>query len=495
MAQAKRYRNYIGGKWVVPVGGKYSKNTNPANNALIGSFPRSDSKDINMAVASAKKAFKKWRQFPAPERAEILFTAAEMLKQKKESLARDMTREMGKVISEARGDVQEAIDMTYYIAGEGRRLFGFTTPSELRSKTMYSIRQPLGVVGVITPWNFPVAIPSWKIVPALVAGNAVVFKPATDTPLSAFNFVKIFEEAGLPAGTLNLVFGSGSTAGKALVEHRDVSLISFTGSSETGKEIAVKCALQHKRVSMEMGGKNAMIVMPDANLDLAVEGALWGAFGTTGQRCTATSRIIVHKDIAKKFTDAFCRKVKKLSLGNGLDRKTDVGPLINQKQREKVAGYVAIGKNEGAKLLCGGKIPSKQKLKKGSFFEPTIFTNVKPEMRIAQEEIFGPVVGIINAGSLDEAIKIANSTDYGLSAAIYTKNVNDAMHAVQELYTGVVYVNAPTIGAEVHLPFGGTKNTGNGHREAGHAALDVFTEWKAVYIDSSDRLQKAQIDD
>lgn len=488
------YKNYINGKWTAPKSGKYFEDRNPANNSLIGKFPESDMRDVDLAVAAAKKAFENWRLTPAPKRAEILFKAAGLFKERKEKLASDMSLEMGKILPEARGDVQEAIDMGYYIAGEGRRLFGYTTNSELKNKYVYSVRQPLGVCGLITPWNFPIAIPSWKTFPALVAGNTAVLKPAEDTPLCAYNFIKIFEEAGLPAGVLNLVFGDGPTAGAALARHKDVALISFTGSSEVGREIATVCAMQHKRVSLEMGGKNALIIMPDANLELAIEGALWGTFGTTGQRCTATSRIILHKDIASEFTGKFVARAKKLRIGNSADKKTQMGPVINAPQLAKIEKYVEIGKNEGAKLLCGGKKPAGKSFSKGFFFEPTVFTNVKPNMRIAREEIFGPVVALIKVNSLDEAIKVANSVDYGLSASIYTRNINNAMKASRDVYTGVFYVNAPTIGAEVHLPFGGTKATGNGHREGGHSVIDIFTEWKAVYIDASDKLQRAQID-
>lgn len=492
---SKLFKNYINGKWKASASRETFENVNPANNKeVLGRFQKSNKKDVDEAIAAAESAQEEWRATPAPKRGEILFKVAELLLQQKESLAQDMTREMGKVIGETRGDVQEAIDLAYYTAGEGRRLLGETVPSELKNKFCMSMRMPVGIVSAITPWNFPIAIPSWKLVPALVCGNTVVIKPATDTPLSVVNFVKIFEQAGLPPGVLNLVTGSGSEVGAPMAEHDKVGLVSFTGSTDTGAVIASSCAKNMKQYSLEMGGKNAIIVMDDADLELVVEGVIFGAFGTTGQRCTACSRVIAHKKIVKKFTEMLVARTKTLKLGDGLKAKTDVGPLINESQRAKVDNYVQIGSNEGAKLLTGGKHAAGKGCKNGSFYEPTIFADVAPKMRIAQEEIFGPVVGIIPCNSFEQAVEIVNDSKFGLSSAIYTRDVNRAFKAIETLDTGITYINASTIGAEIQLPFGGTKGTGNGHREAGTAALEIFSEWKSVYVDYSGTLQKAQIE-
>jgi aldehyde dehydrogenase (NAD+) len=401
---------------------------------------------------------------------------------------------MGKILKETRGDVQEAIDTAFLHAGEGRRLYGFTTPSELPNKFAMCVRAPVGVCGIITPWNFPMAIPSWKLFPALVAGNTVVFKPASDTPRSGAALVEIFEEVGIPAGVINIVHGTGNDVGIPIVRHPDVKVISFTGSSEVGREINRIGGGMLKRVSCELGGKNGMIVMNDADLDLALEGAIWGAFGTTGQRCTATSRIILHKKIKNEFMSKFLARIRKLRLGNGLNPDTDVGPVVNRGRIDVVHGYVELGKKEGAKLLIGGEPATNGALKKGFFYKPTVFDNVKPHMRIAQEEIFGPVVVILTVDSLQEAINVLNDVTYGLSCSIYTRDVNSAFRYIEDAENGVVYVNAPTIGAEAHLPFGGYKDTGNGHREGAYTIYDVFTEWKTVFVDYSGALQKAQID-
>ncbi len=492
---SKLFQNYINGKWKASASGETFENINPANHSeVLGRFPKSNKKDVSEAIAVAEAALPKWRATPAPKRGEILFQVAELLLQQKESLAQVMTREMGKVIGETRGDVQEAIDLTYYTAGEGRRLLGETVPSELQNKFCMSVRMPVGIVSAITPWNFPLAIPSWKLVPALVCGNTVVIKPATDTPLSVVNFVKIFVQAGLPPGVLNLVTGSGSEVGTPMVEHDKVDLVSFTGSTDTGAVIASSCAKNMKQYSLEMGGKNAIIVMDDADLELAVEGVIFGAFGTTGQRCTACSRVIVHKKITKKFTEMLVTRAKTLKLGDGLKARTDVGPLINESQRTKVDNYVQIGTNEGAKLLTGGKFADGKDCKNGAFYQPTIFADVAPKMRIAQEEIFGPVLATIPCNSFEQAVEIVNDSKFGLSSAIYTRDVNRAFKAIETLDTGITYINASTIGAEIQLPFGGTKGTGNGHREAGTAALEIFSEWKSVYVDYSGTLQKAQIE-
>ena len=492
---SRAYKNFINGEWVAPKHGKTLENRNPANtDEVLGIFPLSSSEDVEAAVEAAKAAYKNWRLTPAPKRAEILYRAAELLVKRKEEFSRDMTREMGKVLAETRGDVQEAIDMTYYMAGEGRRLFGQTTPSELPNKFAMSVRQSIGVCGLITPWNFPMAIPAWKIMPALVSGNTLVIKPAEDTPLSTYNLVEILAEAGLPAGVVNLVSGDGPGAGAALTKHPDVPVVSFTGSTSTGRIIAETCAPTFKHYSLEMGGKNIILVMDDANLDLAVDGAIWGGFGTTGQRCTAASRVGIHKSIYKEFVSRFVERASKLKVGNGLDSSTEMGPCINEQQLQTVISYVEIGVKEGAKLLTGGHRLTGSEYAKGWFHEPTVFGDCAPKMRVSQEEIFGPVVSLIPIDGVEQGIEVANGVPYGLSASIYTRNVNRAFAAMQDLYTGIVYVNAPTIGAETHLPFGGTKQTGNGHREAAVAAIDFFTEWKSVYIDYSDKLQRAQID-
>ncbi len=489
------FKNFINGEWLESRSGKALEDRNPANrDELVGMFPASNEEDVALAVTAAQSAYDKWRLTPAPHRAEILFRAAEILVKRKEDFARDMTREMGKVLDETRGDVQEAIDMTYLMAGEGRRQFGQTTPSELPNKFAMSVRAPIGVAGLVTPWNFPMAIPSWKSMPALVCGNTIVLKPAEDTPLSTYNLTQVLEEAGLPAGVLNVVFGDGPDAGAPVVNHPKVDLVSFTGSTEVGRIVSEACASTFKKCHLEMGGKNIIIVMDDANLDLAVEGAIWGGFGTTGQRCTAASRVAVQKKVYREFVERFVARAKALKVGDGLDPSTQMGPCINEQQLNTVMKYVEIGKNEGAKLAAGGHRLESGALAKGWFHEPTVFVDCDPQMRVCQEEIFGPVVCVIPFETFDEGLAIANGVNYGLSAAIYTRNVNQAFRAQRDLETGIVYVNAPTIGAETHLPFGGTKNTGNGHREAGLTALDFYSEWKTLYIDYSDRLQRAQID-
>jgi len=495
MNSPKICKNFIHGEWVEAMSGAVFEDRNPADTSqVVAVFPRSDASDVARAVEAATEAFPRWRLTPAPRRAEILFRVAQRLEKLKDELATEMTREMGKILEETRGDVQEAIDMTYFMAGEGRRLFGQTTPSELPNKFAMSLRSPLGLCGLITPWNFPMAIPAWKIMPALICGNTVVIKPAEDTPLSCYHLVRILAEAGLPRGVVNLVAGNGEEAGEAIVAHPGVKMISFTGSSEVGRHVAERCAPQFKRLHLEMGGKNVIMVMEDGNLDLAVDGALWGAFGTTGQRCTAASRLVVHKEVYVEFLERLVERARALRVGDGLDPATQMGPLINRAALNKVSQYVQIGIQEGARLLSGGHALSDGTHAQGFFFEPTVFANVQPTMRIAQEEIFGPVVSVIPCDSFEAAIEISNNVRYGLSASIYTQDVNRAFVAMREMETGVFYVNAPTIGAEIHLPFGGTKQTGNGHREAGVAALDTFSEWKSVYVDYSGRLQRAQID-
>jgi len=496
MTTAKTFGNLIDGEWVPSKTGRTFTDHNPSDTRqIVATFPDSGAEDIAAAVEAATRAFRSWRLVPAPKRGEIVFRMGEILARRKEELARAMALEMGKPLSEARGDVQEGIDVCFHIGGEGRRLHGFTTPSELPDKTCYTTRQPVGVCGLIAPWNFPLAIPSWKLIPALVCGNTVVLKPSSDAPLLAWHLASIAVEAGAPRGVVNFVTGTGAAAGEAITRHPGVTLVSFTGSSETGRRVAIACAEGHKRVSLEMGGKNALLVCDDADLDLAVDGALWGAFGTAGQRCTATSRVIVDRAVHDGFVRRLVERTRALRAGDPLDERHDLGPLVSQAQLEKVGKYVGIGLEEGAKLACGGTRLEEGALQHGFFFAPTVFTGVTPSMRIAREEIFGPVVSVLAADGFDAAIRMANDTVYGLSSAIYTRDVNRAFRAARDLEAGITYINSSTIGAETHLPFGGTKQTGNGHREGSAAtAIEIFTEWKTVYVDHSGRLQKAQID-
>ncbi|PMB24907.1 aldehyde dehydrogenase family protein [Fischerella thermalis] len=495
MSTPQTCRNYINGQWLSAVAGATLESRNPANKReVIATFPRSTGTDVEAAVVAARQAYQIWRLVPAPARAEYIFKVGELLKKYKEELAQLICREMGKPLAEARGDVQEGIDCAFYSAAEGRRLFGQTTPSEMPNKFAMTVRMPIGVCALITPWNFPIAIPCWKAMPALVCGNTVIFKPAEDTPACATKLVEIFAEAGLPPGVMNLVHGVGEEVGKALVAHPHVDLVSFTGSSETGAEVGSICGRTHKRVCLEMGGKNAQIVMEDADLELALDGAVWGAFGTAGQRCTATSRLILHQDIKEKFTAMLKERTSKLRLGTGSDPNTQVGPIINERQLQRISQYLDIARAEGAKVLIGGEIATEGELENGYFFQPTILDEVTPQMRVAQEEIFGPVVALIKVNSFEEAISILNNTKYGLSSSIYTRDINRAFTAMRDIEAGITYINGPTIGAEVHLPFGGVKQTGNGHREAGTTTLDIFTEWKTVYVDFSGSLQRAQID-
>jgi len=490
----RQSQNFIGGEWVDAASGETFESTSPADGELIGIFPKSGADDVDRAVAAAKEAYADWRLVPAPKRGEILYRFAQLLAERKDEVTDLMTHEMGKVAPEAGGDVQEAIDMSYYMGGEGRRLFGQTTPSELRDKFNMSVRMPIGVVGAITPWNFPIAIPSWKIAPALVAGNTVVFKPATDTPALGQRFVELLDEAGVPKGVVNIVHGGGGAVGDRLVRHSDVPVISLTGSRDTGVTVMQNGAENLKRIHLELGGKNAIIVLDDADLDLAVDGIVWSAFGTSGQRCTAASRVIVHEKVLGELSSRLVAAVEKLTLGPGWEDETDVGPVINQSALDKIHSYTEIGVEEGATLLTGGEVAGEGDLAKGFYYRPTIFGDVDPEMRIAQEEIFGPTTALIPVEDADEAIRVSNGVRFGLSSSIFTQEVNRAFRAMRDLEAGITYINAGTIGAEVHLPFGGTKDTGNGHREAGQAALDFYTEWKSVYVDYSGTLQRAQIE-
>ncbi len=492
---SKTYKNFIGGKWVPAQSGKTYENRSPADTSdVVGIFPYSDASDVKLAVAAAKKAYETWRKVPAPKRGEIMLRAGELMVARKEAIARIMTREMGKVLKETLGDMQEGIDTAFYAFGESRRLHGQTVPSELPNKTCLVFHQPVGVWGIISPWNFPMAIPTWKIFPALTTGNTVVFKPATDTPATAGEFVEILAEAGVPDGVVNIIYGPGAAVGEAIINDPDIRGVSFTGSSLVGKRIAEVCGKTLKRCSLELGGKNAQIVMEDADLDLALEGVLWGAFGTTGQRCTATSRLILHERIHDEFMTRLVDRANSLKVGDGLDEMNEMGPCVSEAQRKSIHNYVEIGIKEGAKLACGGRALLDGPHKKGWFYAPTIFSEVLPGMTIAREEIFGPVLSVLKASDIDEAVRILNNTVYGLSSAVYTRDINRAFRAIDDIEAGITYINAPTIGAECHLPFGGVKETGNGHREGGWTAFDIFSELKTVYIDYSGGLQKAQID-
>jgi aldehyde dehydrogenase (NAD+) len=495
LRETREYSNYVDGQWVRSKSGKAFENRNPANqDDLVGLFQDSTADDVNAAVDAASKAYESWRLMPAPKRGEYLYRVGDILKRRKDEMAREMTREMGKVVDETKGDIQEAIDMAFLAAGEGRRLFGVTTPSELANKFNMAVRMPLGVAGLITPWNFPMAIPAWKGMAALICGNTVVIKPASLTPLSVIMLTEAFEEAELPKGVWNVVTGGGREVGEPMLKHPKIRVISFTGSTEVGRDINVACAPQFKHVHLEMGGKNVIMVMEDADVDLAVDGALWGAFGTTGQRCTAASRIVVHDQVYDQFVEKLAGRAQSLKVGNGLESSVQMGPSVSESQRKTVEQYVQIGKDEGAQCVAGGNGLRDGDYGKGFFHEPTVFAEVTPDMRIAQEEIFGPVTAVIRCNSLENAIEIGNGVRYGLSSSIYTRDVNKAFVAMRDMYTGIFYVNAPTIGAEVHLPFGGVKETGNGHREAGVAGIDVFSEWKSIYVDYSGALQRAQID-
>jgi aldehyde dehydrogenase (NAD+) len=491
----KTFQNFIAGAWCAPASGEHFENRNPADTRdLIGRFPLSDAADVDRAVASAARGFERWRRTPAPARGDVLRRVGDLLVQRKEEIADLMTREMGKPLTETRGDVQEGIDTAYYAATMGRQLAGRTVPSEMPNKWAMSFRRPIGVAGIVTPFNFPLAIPTWKMFPALVCGNACVFKPAEDVPHTGHVLVEILLEAGLPPEVIQLVHGLGEQVGAAIVSHPDVPVVSFTGSTETGRLVGETCGRMHKRLSLEMGGKNAMLVMDDADLELALDGVLWGAFGTTGQRCTATSRLILQSGVHDEFLSRLIDRARGMTLGDGRKKGTDVGPLIHESSRAKVERYVDIGQADGADLVCGGRRAETKGLEHGFFFEPTIFARVEQGMRIEQEEIFGPVLSVIRVADADEAFRVNNGVAYGLSSSLYTRDVNLAFRAFNELDNGITYINAPTIGAEAHLPFGGVKQTGNGHREGGWEVYEFYSETKVGYCDFSGALQRAQID-
>jgi aldehyde dehydrogenase (NAD+) len=490
----KEYGLFIDGEWVRSISGQTFHSTNPANGENLATFPKGTGEDVLKAVEAAERALPKWRKFPPPKRGEILLNASFIMRQRKDELGKLVTKEMGKIIAEGRGDVQEAIDFFEYISGEGRRLLGETTTSELPRKFCMTVRQPVGVVGCITPWNFPIAVPCWKLGAALISGNTIVYKPSTLTPLCAATLVEILKEAGLPPGVLNMVVGPADTVGRAIVEHPKIRAVSFTGGIAAGKDVYSRASALMKRVGLELGGKNPLIIMDDANIELAIEGVLFAAFGTAGQRCTATSRLIVHEKVYDEVMEKLLPRTKALKIGNPTDPSVDVGPVSSEDQESKILRYIALGVEEGAKLICGGKKLTGGLYDKGFFIEPTIF-EAKHGMRITTEEIFGPVLPVIRIRDYEEAVRIANDVEYGLSSSIYTRDINTAYRAIDELEAGITYINAPTIGAEVHLPFGGVKKTGTGAREAGTTAIEEFTEIKTVFVDYSERLQKAQIED
>lgn len=489
--------NFIGGAWIASASGATFASTNPADTEqILGLYARSDSRDVAAAVAAATAAYPAWRRLPAPTRGALLTRVGRLLEERKEAFAQAMVAEMGKVLVEARGDVQEAIDMAHYMAAFGRLPNGSTVASERPEIACHARRVPVGVVGLITPWNFPIAVPTWKMFPALLAGNTVIWKPAEDTPGMAVLLTQLLADAGVPAGVVNLVTGYGEEAGAALVEAEGVATISFTGSTAVGRRIAGRCGELLKRVSCELGGKNAIVVLEDADIELAIKGCLWSAFGTAGQRCTAASRLIVDRKIKDHFVARLVEETAQLRMAPGADPSAQIGPVVNRTQLERIHRYVELGQSEGATLLIGGKPLTDSPLDKGCFYAPTIFDDVTPTMRIAQEEIFGPVTAVLTVDGLDEALTLANGTDYGLSLALYTTDLRRAFRAMDELESGIVYINLPTSGAEIQLPFGGIKNTGNGHREAGWMAMDWCTEWKASYINyaAGSELVRAQID-
>jgi aldehyde dehydrogenase (NAD+) len=489
----KEYGHFIDGRWTSIKQGKSFESRNPATGQTLAVFSQGRREDVKAAIAAAERAFPGWKRTPPPIRGEIILRAAEILRNRKRELGAIVSQEMGKVIAEGKGDVQEAIDFFEYIAGEGRRMFGETTTSELGDKFAMTVRHPIGVVGCITPWNFPIAIPAWKLGAALVSGNTVIFKPSSQTPLSAAKLVEVLDEAGLPAGVLNMVIGPASEVGVEIVENPGVRSISFTGGVPAGTDVYTRAAKLLKKVELELGGKNPQIVMEDADIDLAVEGVLFGAFGTAGQRCTATSRLLVHTAVYDEMLGKLLARTRALTLGNPLDESVDVGPLSSQQQELSVLDYIDIGRSEGARLITGGEKLQGGDYDQGFFVQPTIF-EAEHGMRITREEIFGPVLSVIRIGDYDEAMVIANDVDYGLSSSIYTRDISQAFRAIDDLEAGITYINAPTIGAEVHLPFGGIKKTGNGGREAGSVAIEEFTELKTVFIDYSGKLQKAQIE-
>ncbi|MDM7922127.1 MAG: aldehyde dehydrogenase family protein [Pyrinomonadaceae bacterium] len=488
------YRSFINGEWIESQSGKTVPNINPAVvNDTVGTVQIASRDEARRAVEAAYNAFREWKRTPAPARGRIIARAARLMEERKEELARAITREEGKTLPESRGELSRAINVVEFCAGESRRLVGETIPSELPANFAYTVKEPHGVVACITPWNFPVAIPAWKIAPALVAGNTVVFKPATLTPMTAVLLTKVFNEAGLPPGVLNLVLGSGSEAGDEILNHPAVKAVSFTGSTETGLKIYAQVAPRGVKVQAEMGGKNPVVVLEDCDMQLAVESTAQGAFGSTGQRCTATSRAIVVDSVADQFVEKIVERAKSFRLGPGDDAETHIGPSVDEGQFKTVLKYIDIGREDGAELLCGGKRAEGDGLENGWFVEPTVFDRVTTDMRIAQEEIFGPVLSVIRVKDFEEAMTIANDSEYGLSSSIFTNDANTIYRFVDEIETGITHVNSPTTGGEAHIPFGGVKNTGLGAREQGSTALDFYTELKVVYVDYTGRKREGNL--
>ena len=488
------FRSFIDGEWFESASGRTAPNVNPANtNDIIGTVELASREEARRAVEAAFDAFRDWKRTPAPARGRIIAKAARLMEERKEELAAAITREEGKTLPEARGELTRAINVVEFCAGESRRMVGETIPSELPANFAYTIKEPHGVVAVITPWNFPVAIPAWKIAPALVAGNTVVFKPATLTPKTAVMLTELFNEAGLPPGVLNLVLGSGSEAGDEILNHPAVKAVSFTGSTETGLKIYAQVAPRGVKVQAEMGGKNPVVVLEDCDMALAVESTAQGAFGSTGQRCTATSRAIVIDRVADEFVEKIVERAKSFRLGPGDDANTDIGPSVDESQFKTVLKYIDIGREDGAELLCGGKRAEGEGLENGWFVEPTVFDRVTPDMRIAREEIFGPVLSVLRVKDYEEAMAVANDSEYGLSSSVFTNDVNSMYRFIEDIETGMTHVNSPTTGGEAHIPFGGIKNTGLGAREQGSTSLDFYTELKVVYIDHTGRKREGNL--
>jgi len=484
--------SYVDGKWFHPKSNRLVRNLNPADpDEVIAEFPAATAEDVGRAIDAAQAAFRSWKKTPGPERGRVLWRAADIARQRADEIARTLTREEGKILKEAKGEVMKGVSLLEFYAGEGFRMHGMTLPSEARDTFTYTIRRPLGVVGLIAPWNFPWAIPVWKTAPALVAGNCVIFKPAELTPATATLLTEIYIEAGLPPGVFNMLVGSGAVVGEAMVHSPVLRAISFTGSNEVGGALYAKAAQRGAKVTCEMGGKNAVIVMADADLDKAAIAIHGGAFGSTGQRCTATSRVIAAPAVKDALVDRLVEAAKKIKVGPGLDESVDMGPAVDNKQWQTDLDYIAIGQQEGARLLLGGKPP--QQLGKGYFLEPTIFDNVAPTMRIFKEEIFGPVLSVTTANNLDEALSYANGVEYGLTTSIFTENIDTIMNFVEDVETGMVHVNEPTIGGEAQLPFGGTKATGVGEREMAVEGLNFFTELKTVFINYSGKAERLMI--
>jgi len=488
------YRNFIGGKWVESASTKTVKNINPANtDDIIGTNRQATREEARQAVETAAEAFQSWRRTPAPARGRIVAKAARLMEEAKEEIAQILTREEGKTIGEARGEVQRSINVAEFCAGESRRMNGETIFSELPSNFVYTVKQPLGVVACITPWNFPVAIPTWKISPALVAGNTVVFKPATITPATAVRIVEIFEEAGLPPGVLNMVLGSGSDAGDEIINHPAVQAVSFTGSNPVGIRLYEQVSRRGAKCQCEMGGKNPVVILEDADMELAVENTAQGAFGSSGQRCTATSRAVVVDKIADDFVERIAKRAQTMRLGDGIDPQTEMGPSVDENQFKTVLNYLNIGREDGATLICGGERATGNGLDKGYFVQPTVFDHVTSDMRIAREEIFGPVLSVMRVQDFDEAMEVANDTEFGLSSSIFTNDAAMIFRFVDEIETGMTHINSPTTGGEAHIPFGGIKGTGIGEREQGSTALDFYTELKVVYVDYTGRKREGNL--